>query len=288
MSKGNKTVEKTGSINDILKIVNRANETFAYEIFIPSLNKKVMFREINTSQQKRLLKAVIDSPAYNTEFIFALRKVIEENCVEDINIDNLDIFDKMIIAMTMRAMSINNDLDLQFIVPKTDKTPEQKITRRISLKDLITEAIDKIKIEPATIKDDKGTFEVLCGLPTISDEFNLENELRKNVTTIEIKNEQELRETVGEVFTNEIVKYIKQVNIKNEKDETAEISLKDLKFKDRLAILEKLPAKVNNKIIEYINTVNKEFGKVLLFSEEVDGKKIEQRLKIDSSFFTVS
>jgi hypothetical protein len=53
-------------------MMNRANETFVYEVPIPSLKRKVMFREVNTSQQKRLIKAIIDSPAYNTEFIFAL------------------------------------------------------------------------------------------------------------------------------------------------------------------------------------------------------------------------
>lgn len=276
--------EKSGSINDILKIVNRANETFIYEIFVPSLNRKLMFRELNTSQQKRILKAVIDSPAYNTEFIYALRTVIKENCVEEIDVDNFTILDKMIIAMTMRSIGINNDLDLQFNIPNS----EEKIIRRINLKDLINVAITNIKINPISIKDDTGIFEIVCGLPTIADEFNLENELHKNSNNIDIKNEKELRETVGEVFTNEIIKYIKQVNIKNENNEIITIDLKPLKFKDRIAILEKLPAKVNIKIIEYINSVNKEFEKVLLFSEEINGKKIEQRLKIDSSFFTPS
>jgi len=276
--------EKTGSLNDILKMVNRANETFAYEVFVPSLNKNVMFREINTSQQKRILKAVIDSPAYNTEFIFALRNVIKENCVDDVNVDNFTILDKMIIAMTMRAMSISNDLDLQFQIPDS----EEKITRRINLKSLAAEAVEKIKIEPISIKDEKDVFEIICGLPTISDEYNLQNELHKNTSSIEIKNEKELRETVGEVFTNEIVKYIRQINVKNEKNEVNQIDLKNLKYKDRIAILEQLSAKVTNKIIDYINSINKEFEKVLLFTEEIKGKKIEQRLKIDSSFFTVS
>lgn len=272
--------EKTGNIKDILKIVNRANETFAYEIFIPSLNRNVMFREINTSQQKRLLKAIIDSPAYNTEFIFALRQIILENCVEPINLDNLNIFDKMIIAMTMRSMSISNDLDLQFQVPNS----EEKITRRINLKDLVDSAIKEIKVGPMTITDDSGIYEIFCDLPTINDEYRLENELRKNVTSIEIKNEQQLRETVGNVFTNELVKYIKQINIKNG-EETNEINLRTVKFADRLEILNQIPTKITQKVIEYINTISKEFEKVILFKETINGQVIEQRLKIDASFF---
>ena len=37
-------------------MMDRVNEVFSYEIWIPSLKKNVMFREINTSQQKRLIK----------------------------------------------------------------------------------------------------------------------------------------------------------------------------------------------------------------------------------------
>ena len=70
------------NINDILNVMNRANEVFSYEIWIPSLQKDVMFREMTTSQQKRLIKSVIDSPIYNTEFIFAISQIIKENCAE--------------------------------------------------------------------------------------------------------------------------------------------------------------------------------------------------------------
>ena len=61
-----------------------------------------------------------------------------------------------------------------------------------------------------------------------------------------------------------------------------------MKFVDRLAILNKVPTRMSNQIIKYINNVNKEFEKVVLFKEVVDGKTIEQRLKIDASFFTLS
>jgi hypothetical protein len=277
--------QKSGSINDILKIVNRANETFVYEIFVPSLAKNVMFREINTAQQKRLLKAVIDSPVYNTEFIFTLREIIKENCVDSlIDIDALTLLDKLVIALMLRSISISNELDLEFKIPKSD----QKIVRRINVKDLADKA-KEIKIEPTVIKDDTGTFEIFCGLPTISDEFNLENQLRHNVESIEIKNEKELRNTIGEVFTNEIVKYIKQVNIKiKDKDEVYEFNLKDMAFKDRLTLMGKIPTKINNKVIEYINSIKGKFETILLFKEEIEGQIVEQRLKIDASFFTPS
>jgi len=276
--------QKTGSVNDILNMMNRASEVFSYEIFIPSLNRNIMFREMNTSQQKRLLKAIIDSPAYNTEFIFTLRQIFEENCTEKIEIDKLTIFDKMVIAMTMRSVSINNDLDLEFTLPVSKK----KIVRRIDLKDLVNKAVKDVTIKPATIKDDKGAFQVDCYLPTIGEEFSLENELRRDVTTIEIKDEKQLRNTVGEVFSNELVKYIKKITIKSGGDEMAEVDMSTLKFKDRIRMVEKLPTAVLKHIIRYMTEVTKEVNKLVLIKDEIDGETVEQRIKLDASFFTVS
>lgn len=278
--------KQTGSIQDILKIVNRASNTFAFEVFVPSLQRNVLFKEITTNQQKKLLKAIIDSPAYNTEFIFALRQIIIENCTEDIKIDDLTIFDKLIIALNLRAMSISNDLDLQFTLPAKGNLPERQVVRRINIKDLITKTLGDVKISPIVIKDEKEVFEISCDLPTIADEFRLENELRQH-NQIEIKNENDLRETVGTVFTNVIVKYIKSLKIK-EQDKIIEINLKDLKFKDRLEIIEKLPVKITKQTIDYINSIQKEFDKIILIKDVIDDVSVEQRLKIDASFFTPS
>lgn len=273
---------KTGSITDLIKMINRAKETFQYEVYIPSLKKHVMFREISTNQQKRLIKAIIDNQAFNTEFIFCLHQIILENCTETIDLKTLNIYDKLIIALTMRAMSISNDLDITFTIPDT----QDVIKRRISIKDLIDVAINKVDIQQVTITDQRNVFTLVCDLPSIEDEYNLEKELRKNITNNEIKTQSDLRDTVGEVFTNETVKYIKKITLPTDDGNTMDIDMKSLPFQNRLSILATLPAQVTNEVLKYIAHVQEEFGKVLLFSEVINGKKVEQRLKIDASFFT--
>jgi chemotaxis regulatin CheY-phosphate phosphatase CheZ len=154
---------------------------------------------------------------------------------------------------------------------------------------LAVEALKHAKIAPITVTDDKGIFDVLCSLPTISDEFNLENQLRKNNNQIDINNESELRETIGNVFINELVKYIKVINIHDlEAGTTIEIDLKNIDVKSRIQILGQLPSLVIKKVIDYIGTVNKEIEQILLFKYNLNGKVIEERLKIDASFFTLS
>jgi len=36
-------INTTGSVEDVLNLIDRVNETFSYGVWIPSLNKEVMF-----------------------------------------------------------------------------------------------------------------------------------------------------------------------------------------------------------------------------------------------------
>ena len=278
----NEGTEKTGTIKDVLNILNRAQESFGYEIFIPSLQKTVMFRQINTNQQKRLLKSIIDNPAYNTEFIFTFKQIIEENCIEKLDFNQLTIYDKLIIALTMRSMSIGDDYEVHFT---TDD--KQKVNLVLSLKALCDKAIAEINVTSATISDEQGKIQIKCDIPTIWDEYKLENELHKNVKS-NIQTDNELRETLGEVFINEIVKFTRTLTIKNENDELIEIDMQSMPFKDRIKIIGDLGAKLTKEILKYMKKVNEEFAKVTIVKLDHNGKTYEERLKIDASFFTPS
>lgn len=281
--------KKQANINDLINIINKANDTFAYSIYVPSLDKEVMFREINTSQQKKLVKSVIDSPVFNTEFIFTLREIIKENCVDsDINIDELTIYDKLMISLYMRIYSIGNELNITAKCPDCEKLHN----RLIKLNDLIESVKEKINVNSfQEIEDDSKTFKIYCEIPKIKTEYELEKEFRKN-TKIEVKDEKELRETLGNVFISELVKFISKIEITNkEENKVIEFNLKTMKFSDRVQLIERLNTKLLKKIIEYISSVKKEFDKILLLKIKCDCDKkidIEQRFSIDSNFFILS
>ena len=281
--------KKQANIADLVNIMNKANDTFAYPILVPSLGREVMFREINTAQQKKLVKSIIDSPVFNTEFIFALREIIKENCVDkDVDVDGLTIYDKLIIALNMRIYSIGNDLTVSIKCTKCEKTHSVKV----NLSDLLANMKDKMDvIYSESVSDDTGTFKVFCELPTIETEFKLENEFRKN-TKIEVKDEKELRETLGNVFISELVKFISKIEITDKADgKLIELDLETMKFADRVKLIERLNVKVLKKIIEYISSVKKEFDKILLVKLNCDCEtkpELTQRFSIDSNFFIIS
>jgi len=286
--------EEVGSLESVIDIMNRVNEVFSYEVWVPSLNKNVMFREINTNQQKRLIKSIIDSPVYNTEFIFTLRKIIQENCVDtSIDIDQLTIIDKMLIAMKMRSVSVSDTLELQISVGKNNKDDKEKtIKRGISLEKLIGDIKKLVNLpEIKTFTDDRGIYTIKCGIPTISTEYKLEEEMRNDSETRDIKNYDELRKSVGDVFIGEITKYIRELSIK-ENDTITKINLDLISFRNRIALIEKIPERIIKDVVTYIEQTKKEIDKVTLVKVNIgteDNQEVkEEKFAIDGGFFTSS
>lgn len=280
--------KKMNNISDILKKMDRVNETFTYEVWVPSLERPVMFREINTAQQERLLKSIIDSPVYNTEFIFTLKKIIEENCAEDISMSELTIIDKFMIALKMRSVSIGDTIEMKFNVDNVEKP----IQRAISIESIIEDAKNKVEIPSGIVVSDDN-YELECKVPSIDTEYKMEYELRKHTTRDQARDAEELRKMIGEVFTSEIVKYICKLTIVGE-DESTIINMDDITFKQRIDLIGKLPSRLLKEVIEFIGNVNKEIGKITLIktnvtvteNEEEIEKEVEERLTVDGGFFT--
>lgn len=286
-NKNSNNAIKQGSINDLINIMDKANDTFAYDVYVPSLDKIVLFREINTAQQKKLVKSIIDSPVFNTEFIFTLKSIIEENCTDSsVNVDELTIYDKLLIAIKMRIYSIGDDLTLTLQCADCGKSHDVNI----HLSQLLEKVEDEIDIEyTKTIVDETNTFKIFCELPTMLTEYNLEDEFRRK-TKIEVDNEDELRETIGNVFVGEVVKYISKIEVKNE-DTVVELDLKSMKFKDRIKLIEKLNVKVLKRIVEYISSIKDQFDKINLVKINCsceNNTELQKRFSIDSNFFIIS
>lgn len=272
---------KTGKMDDILKIINRNHETFNYEVFIPSLQKHVMFRELTTAQQKRIIKAIIDSEAFNTEFILTFKQIITENCADSsVNVDKLTIYDKLFIALKMRAMSVGDKLN---VILTSEKGAKQ--SKEITLSKIL-ELLPTTEFTNKSFSDDQKKITIECGLPTIDEEYRLESELRRNINDQD-KSIKNMRELIGNIYTNEISKYLKKVSIVNG-DSTVEVSTLDMSFANRIALLESLPAKVTRELVGYISSINTELEKVVLIKEVIDNEPFEYRLKLDASFFSPS
>lgn len=276
-------IQPITSIDQINKIIKRKDVSYVSHYFVPSLNKEIPFNEINTSQQKRLVKSVIDSPIYNTEFIYTFREILKENCQDpDINIDQLTILDKLFLALELRIKSIGNSVDVEI-----ETKENQKVSVSLDLPKILSLAQQNIKIiQPKTLEDQY--FNIECSIPTIGDEYKIEKELRNKVTNIDIENIQELRKTVGDAFVGELVKYIHKVNIKNDNEELVPVDWERFTYSERIKIMETFKTGLLKEILNYVSEIRDELNKIELVKFEFNGEIYERRLSIDSSFFTLS
>jgi hypothetical protein len=278
------------SIDQINNIIRKRDIAYASHFMVPSLKREVPFNEINTSQQKRLVKSVIDSPVYNTEFIYTLREILKENCQDStIDVDSLSIIDKLVLALALRAKSIGNMVDIEIETKEIDPRTKQpiKVTTHLDISNILEVALKTLSdIAPFTTED--AYYRVECMVPTVGVEYKLERELRNKVTSIQIENVDELRKTVGEAFIGEIVKYVRNVWIKSEDDTLIPLDWKSFNFADRIKIAETFKSILLREVLNYINGVRKEVDKIELVNFEFGGEPYTRRLSIDGNFFTIS
>ena len=61
------------------------NLTKSFDVFVPSLNKKVKFKGLTTKQQKEAVKTALDKNITGITFSNLLNQVIKENSLEKNN-----------------------------------------------------------------------------------------------------------------------------------------------------------------------------------------------------------
>lgn len=273
-------------IKDIINLLQGLDTETGFSVFIPSLQQDIKFKQLTTEQLKRLLKSVVDSPIYNTEFILTFNSIIKENCLDQtVNTDNLTVYDKLLIFFKTRLESISLDYNFTFTDEEVQQNNLTEKSKRVSLLEHYNNfAKDILNYQPETIT--LNNCSVTCNLPTLHTENKLEKELHKNVK-IEVTTPEELRNIVGETFINEITKFITSISID---DKT--IDLLSQSFKSRINLVEKLPTNIINKVIKYIENYRNSTKKLLTYKVPVETTSqttvhIEKDIPFDASFFNM-
>lgn len=265
------TTETTLSVLDALKALDKQN---VFSLEIPSLQKEISFKQLSTEQLKSILKTVVDSPIYNSQFIVTINKIIKDNCVtESINTDQLNIYDKILILFKTRLESLSEEYTFNF-TEEEQKQYSLPPSQTINLKDHFYRFLAKKYTFPSQTLEYSGC-ELICQLPSLTTENKLESELHKNVK-IEVESTEELREIVGETFINELTKYIGNLSIG-----TSTENLLNLSFKNRVKIVEQLPTSLINKVLKYIEGYREKIKELTTLSFS----GLEKDISIDASFF---
>jgi hypothetical protein len=95
-----------------------------FEIKIPSTGKTVMYTPFTVKEEKILL--IAQESQESDQMILAIKQILT-NCMVDVNIDNLAIFDLEYLLINLRAQSVNNMLSFKIKDPDTEEEIELEI-----------------------------------------------------------------------------------------------------------------------------------------------------------------
>ena len=230
-----------------------------YEIFVPSLNKKVKFKGLTTKQQKDAVKCALDKNVAGVVFSNLVNSIITENSLEK---NSYLLSDRNYIIACLRVLSLSKtfqteegEKDLSFITSFSTPVPEILKSREI-------------------VEDD---ITLKLSIPTLEKDTFVNSETRKKLAPLP-DDDNFAKESIGEVFVNELIKYIDVFSVKSP---AVTINFNDLTFQQKVQLVEKLPLNLNTKLVDYINET-KAFEKkyFVLNDKELD-------ISIDPTLFTV-
>ena len=213
---------------------------FSYIVNLPGFNKKIQAHEISARNYRELVKSLYNNDS--TAFIQHLSDIIEI-VSPGIQQEGLNVVDKIILLLHMRAICISPDLKLETKCPETKKGFETVI----KIETLI-ETLEKVQYNKVITHDN---IQIFHSIIKVKDELQF----------IDIEPEK--------LFINQLASCVDSISIQNNR-----LDFVNLTFEKRIQIIEKLPLILTTKIFESIANVEEQLSKTkLLVLHSPFGKK---------------
>lgn len=260
------------NVSEFLSELDRNSIESAFQIFTPSDGKSYYFKELNTAQQKELLKSSIDSPLSQNKFTIAFFNILKQNFLDRPNFQELNVFDKYVIAFQIKK-SIANTCEVEHDEEKFEVVLDDVVEKAKTIyPKLLTDSI---------IEDEK--YKVVCQISSIENEFNVEKEIKRKTDDLTIKDTDELRQILAQLVVQEISKYIKSIEIKSD---GRVLAFEGLSLNNKLAVVEKLPMVTTKKIIKFIDGIKLSIDEYRTFlGKNEKGDEKEVQVSLDAALF---
>lgn len=251
---------------EICELLDRLADASAYDLEL-SNGSVVKCKQLSTSQLREFVKTIADSPLTQVVFNSTTTKIFKESIINLPTEHQLNVFDRLLFLIETRIRSISPFLEL---------TNSDNETTSVDLNAIKAKLLTAIK-QNQSILEKKPVVSEQISLtvesPTLDTEQRLNEEIYKDLNIAEADSEQ-VKQLIADFFVYEIVKHILSITIEGEV-----IDFSNHSFKDRVNILQKLPAKCTQEVIDYIEKQTLLLDDVLT----ING----MYLSIDSSFFAI-
>ena len=240
-------------IKQFIQQLETINEGEVIDVIVPSTKKKSKFRAFTVKQHKEIIKTVMEGFDGSIKSPVTLNNIIRENSLDKAL--ELKLYDRNHILVELRKSTVGENVKIGDTTFSLNELPkfvfEHDGDPVIEYKN-ITATLEIPSLEKDTQITEKSVFEF----------SKLSTEDKK------------VKDSVNILLTFEIIKFIKQIKIGELLLDFDKLSLHEKK-----SIVDALPLKLSNSIIDYISKYKEYEQSLLTFA---DGTK----LTIDASFLT--
>ena len=234
------------------------------DIFVPSINKNVMFKPLNIRQQKEIIKSSLDKNIPGISFNTVINEIISENSQEKIE---FLVLDRLNIAFNLRKNIFGDKINVS-------RSEESKIFTSID------EKLSKIKLQVSDSLKQKEInidgLKILLKTPTLNTDNKVNKDAQKNLSHL-LEKDNAVKDLVSELFVYELIKFIDTIEI-----DSQILLVKELSISQQIKTLESLPANVNKEIMNFVESIRDYEKQYQVF--KVENK--EYNVTIDASFFS--
>jgi len=233
----------SSDVKSFLNSLQELNNANTVTVKIPSIAKKASFKLASVSQQKKLISSAFDGIDGVVKRVNIFNDLITDNSVED---QEYLIIDKPAILLGLRRESVGSKITINDAEYDIDDLPSIKKSD-VKLKSTVSH--DEIAVD--------------LSVPTLSIDSAINNKLIAELAKITDPSEK-LKQSVGMVVSYETSKYIDSIKIGENT-----VVFSDISSFERKEIVNNLPLKLSNKILDYISSIKKVTDRAVTFDQEV-------------------
>jgi hypothetical protein len=246
-----------------IKQVSASNKI---ECILRSTNNISSFLPLSIKQQKDIIKTAIDIITSPITFSNVTTEIINANLISKVPVS---ILDKPLILLALRA----NSLGVEAFTNVNDERIKINFSENLNYNTPAnTSFLDKI------VKYDK--IEVTLKVPTIDEDYRVNVECKKTLDNKKTKEEEKLKDLIGELYIYEVSKFIDSVKILVG-DKLEEVKFSNLSIQQSVETLEALPMALTNKLIDIISKIREIEAQPL----KINVNGIDATIVLDAAFF---
>lgn len=240
------------NIKSFIDDLKQLNEKESIDAYVPSLKKIVSFKVLSVKQHRDIIKTVVDGVEGSVLISKVFNDIIKENSLKDIN---FKLYDRNKILVDTRKeilgnnVTINNNLYTLDTLPTYAFNPEE------------------------TKEFEYNSIKVVAEIPTLEVDSKITEKSVVEISKFSAE-DNKVGNSINVLLVYELMKFIKTIELQD-----SVLQFNELNTYDKKNIVENLPIKLNNMILDFIAKYKEQEQEFYTFS---DGTK----LSIDAGFLT--